>query len=240
MKELRILLTGVDITEHVKAEEELASVNKSGRLYLDLMAHDISNFLQGILMAAELLKYAVEDSFQKVSIDSILDFVDECTSLIRKVKRVDGLEDRPIIGISLNEVLDASIDWMKIDNKDVIVESKFAVRDAWVAGNDFLEILFKILLENAVKHNHSPIRRVWIGLDRENEGYLVSIQDNGMGMTKDQKVRITNPGKRISGVGIFQARQIAEYFGGYLSLMDRVPPKTELGIEVRIWLPEFR
>ncbi|MHA1961774.1 MAG: ATP-binding protein [Candidatus Thorarchaeota archaeon] len=233
-----VMISGIDISEHVRAEEELTSAIRAARLYIDLMAHDITNQLQAILTGAELLGHSVTDPVNKVVTDTIGDAVHTCISIIRKTRATEDLADVPLVPTDLNESLDCAIQWIEESHDDVVVEAKLDLSEAVTLASSHIVILLRNLLENAVQHNLSSSKWIWVSLQEREDGYEIRISDNGSGIDDKMKYRMSHPVSRIGGVGVHQARQITQRYGGRFSVVDRVPGQPALGAEFRVWFPK--
>ena len=106
-------------------------------------------------------------------------------------------------------------------------------------ADKFLGNLLTNLLENAVLHNNSKIRHLWVVLSEVNEGFEISIADNGPGIPSSKKETLFDPERRFGGVGIHQALRITQKYGGRMNIHDRVYGDSSQGAEFRIWLPKF-
>ena len=81
-----VLVSGVDITEHIRADEELSSAVESSKFLLD----QITTQLQAILVAVGQIDHSVSDPAQKTAIDIILKSVEACTRIIRDAQDEDS------------------------------------------------------------------------------------------------------------------------------------------------------
>jgi signal transduction histidine kinase len=117
---------------------------------------------------------------------------------------------------------------------------EIGVSDVRILADDYINVLLLNLLENAVIHNPNKRKRVWIRLNMTTEGYEVRIADNGLGLTMKQKVEILDPTRRFGGIGVHQARNIINKYGGELTVADRIKGDTTKGAEFRLIFPRIR
>ena len=96
------------------------------------------------------------------------------------------------------------------------------------------------LLDNAVVYNNKKTRQIWVELIEVDEGYEISIADNGAGIPDEKKDILFDPDRRFGGVGVHQVRRIVQKYGGKLSVHDRIDGDIEQGAKFRIWVPKTR
>ena len=72
------------------------------------------------------------------------------------------------------------------------------------------------------------------------DGYEISVGDNGHGITEALQGAIFDVTRRFGGVGLHQAKQICEKYGGLIKTRDRVSGKPDKGVEFVVWLPKTR
>jgi signal transduction histidine kinase len=105
-----------------------------------------------------------------------------------------------------------------------------------------LEQVLVNLLSNAIKYNR-PGGHVWLGAAPAEPGWaLVSVRDDGVGMTDDQMRSLFQPFNRLgaergavqgAGLGLVVSRALVERFGGRLEAQS----SARVGTTMRVWLP---
>ena len=93
---------------------------------------------------------------------------------------------------------------------------------------------------NAVEHNPNSKKHIWISLQKQEKGYVVAIADNGPGISDKMKASLFDMSRRFGGIGLHQAKQIIEKYGGQIEVHDRVPGAFSKGAEFRLNFPKFR
>ena len=234
-----VQLLNIDITEQKRFEERLHAAAETALFHLDLMGHDIRNHLQAIIMAADILKQSDLSPEDQQVFDLIVESVQNSQTLIRKIYSTRDLLSVPLSNMQLKDALDESLRRVSESHDDVKIEVEYRVRKGVVKADKFLGNLLTNLLENAVLHNNSKIRHLWVGLSEANEGFKISIADNGPGIPDSKKETLFDPERRFGGVGIHQALRITRKYGGRMNIHDRVHGDSSQGAEFRIWLPKF-
>jgi signal transduction histidine kinase len=226
-----------DITDLMRAEWQLRNVRDRSLLYLDIMGHDLRNQLQVILGSTTLLQERTSDPVATELLEQAVSAAEKCAKIISKVKDTEDIFSTPIQTRSLTLALRRCIDALRSIYPEVQVEESYLVEDAKVPADDFLEHLLWNVVENAFEHNPEDRKTVWITLREQDEGYEVSIADNGHGIPDKVKWSLFDMSRRYGGVGLHQSKQIVEKYGGLIHVIDRVPGEPGQGAEFRIWLP---
>ena len=233
-----------DITEQKKSHRELERAEKrereakeNGMTYLDVMAHDIGNQLQVLKLSAELLQTMNRGELGSTVLESVLQSVERCESIVSKARDIEHLMSLPLERVDLSEALFHCVHRAEVELDDVELETRVEDTETMVMADEFLERLFWIIVENAYVHNPGVDRRIWIDLRSESGGYTVSVTDNGPGIANGLKRTLFDPTRRPGGVGLHLARQIVRKYGGRLTFGDRVEGSPEQGADFRIWLP---
>jgi PAS domain S-box-containing protein len=232
-----VLGSGIDITEHVRAEEDLKSAVKTAMFYLDLMGHDFKNKLQGIVLSADILRFSLDDPTASSLLDEIDTAVRYCDFLIDKVRSTDLLLSTPLIEVSLNKAIEQAAEVFRKRHGNARIDIEYGLEEAFVLADLYLQVLFSNILDNAVQHNPSNDKRVWMRLDKFHSGFEVSIADNGPGIENLTKTSLFAPERRLVGVGLQQSRQIMDKYNGRIVVDDRVPGTPEEGTVFRLQFP---
>ncbi|MHA2236279.1 MAG: PAS domain-containing protein, partial [Candidatus Thorarchaeota archaeon] len=232
----------LDITDQRRAESQLETESKRARLYLDLLAHDMANQIHIISGSVELL----HEMSSKQDIDQFSQFIErieysieKCARTISKARSTDRIASISLVERSLLRVLLDCIDSLHEDKDSVILEIADDITDASIHADSFLEILITNLLENAINHNTSDLKQVWVVLQRKANGYELSIADNGPGISDSVKMNLFDLEHRSGGLGLHLSAEITEKYDGYLTVSDRILHKSELGANFVVWFPEM-
>ncbi|MCK5151457.1 MAG: PAS domain S-box protein [Candidatus Thorarchaeota archaeon] len=227
-----------DITQRVEAEKNLETERDRTMFYLDLMGHDIRNKLQGIIGGIGAMKEISQDSHFSNLADVALESAEKCSELITKVKKTERLTTVPLEHTHLDEVLIRCLSEFQRDHGDISTISRVQIMDAVILADEFLSDLLTILLNNAVEHNPTSRKCVWVTLGEEDGWYHVSIADNGAGISDSLKELLFDMERRYGGVGLHLAKQIAEKYQGHVEIHDRVKGHPNYGVVFQVWLPK--
>ena len=227
----------VDITDRRRAEREVTTEKDRATLYLDLMGHDIRNQLQVILNSATLLRTATDDGTRNSFLGVLEESVQRCSRLIEEVRATEFLLHTPPSEKSLTESMATCISALSGRSHSAKFFTTFKPEQAMVNADDFLELLLSNILMNAIEHNPKIEKKVWVTIDEDQDGYTISIGDNGPGITDSVKAGLFDMARRFGGVGLHQSHQIIDKYGGTIEVVDRVEGKPSEGAEFRLWFP---
>lgn len=216
---------------------KLRRTEEAAMLYLDLMSHDIRNRLQGIIMSVDILNMLTNDPDSIGTIHDIENNVERCANLISKVKAAENINNAPIIPRSVTNVLETIIRSIESRYSDVVINSDVCDEQIIMNVDKHLETLILSLFENAIQHNPSTSKHIWIGFHEERDGFAITIGDNGPGIDSERKLDIFDSNRRYGGVGLHVARQIVTKYGGTIEVGDRVSGDHTQGAEFQLWIP---
>lgn len=229
----------VDVTHAKKAEKDVRAAKDRAHLYQDLMGHDITNQLQVILNSATLMRSATEDTIKNSFLDIIEESVGRCARLIGEARATERLMLIPMEERSLNLATAGCIRAISSRVKAEF-DTSFRAQDAVVSADEYLELLISNLLMNAVEHNPREDKRVWVKLEEQEDAFILSIADNGPGITDASKAGIFDMSRRFGGLGLHQSKQITDKYGGEIQIVDRVAGDYSKGAEFKIRFPRQR
>jgi signal transduction histidine kinase len=123
-------------------------------------------------------------------------------------------------------------------SKDIILDTSITVERAMIRADEYLELLLSNILMNSVEHNPKPIKRVWVALKDDGDGFLISIGDNGPGISDARKSELFDVARRFGGIGLHQSSQILEKYEGWIQVHDRIKSQPQEGAEFKLWFPK--
>jgi PAS domain S-box-containing protein len=217
-----------DISELKKTEAEV-------HFLLDLLLHDIGNQLQLILAGGDFLEKDSPSDHILRSKRYIMDGALRCLELIQKVRRAEESKSEPLAPKHLRSVAIAESELL-FKQRDVRVDLNGLSDEVVVLADQALSQLIWNLLENAVIHNPKPEHEKIVGLKGSVSGntFTLSVIDNGPGISDNKKKDLFNPSRRYGGVGLHLVRRLAEKYGSYPKVLDRVEGRPDEGLRVDI------
>src|SRR5579885_749025 len=249
------LLTLVDVTEAVEAEQELrrgealAAVGQATAQ----VAHEIKNPLGSIRLGVAMLRDMTRDREAINTIDLVERGIEHLSKLTLDVTQFSRRRKLALADVDLGDLIGESLDLVadKLQEKRTPVEKNFSdepVRGHWDA--DQLRQVFVNLIPNAVDAGpaESPVTvtteraSVTVGSSRNGgggkqvAGARVRIEDCGQGMDEETRARIFEPffttKKKGTGLGLAIAKQIVEQHGGTIRVESRPGEGTRFTVEL--------
>jgi two-component system phosphate regulon sensor histidine kinase PhoR len=174
--------------------------------FINNMTHEFKTPLATVSLAVEALQdpeLSTQDKFRTRYLGIIKDENKRLVSQVEKVLQAAALDKKDfqlkIEKIDLTELLESTVDHisLQVENRGGKINFVNKLRNPEIEGDAFhLTHIFNNLLDNANKYSReNPLIRVeaW----EEGDQVLVSIQDQGIGMTKDALKKIFDKFYRI-------------------------------------------
>jgi signal transduction histidine kinase len=240
---LTVMANRNDLENEVKkrklAENELNQTllnlersNKELEQFAYVASHDLQEPLRMVSSYTQLLAKRYKDKLDKDA-DDFINFAVE--GAVRMQGLINSLfeysrvttKGAPFTKIECNKLLNDILKYME----NIIKENKAEIifTDLPTIFGDEIQIfrIFQNLIQNAVKFkNDDDIPRIYISAKKENDNYIFSIKDNGIGIDKEYFDMIFVIFKRLhsrdkyqgSGMGLSITKRIIERHGGTIWL----------------------
>ncbi|MFA7071458.1 HAMP domain-containing sensor histidine kinase [Methanoculleus bourgensis] len=228
--------SGSDITDRIRAEEELRAAHGEANLYLDIMVHDINNANAVALGYADLLAEMLEGR-ERQMVWKLRSGISRSIEIIQNVSTIRRLRsgETTVRPIDLDAVIRAGI--AHHPDAAIVYEEK----PVWVMADDLLPEVFTNLVSNSVKFGEPGVE-IRIRVEEDDGMVEVSVEDTGPGVPDPVKpllftrfVRGTNT-RSGKGLGLYITRMLVERYGGSIRVEDRVPGHPECGAAFRFTL----
>ncbi len=232
------------------------------KMYLDLLTHDVGNFVNPISAYLELvLTTTTLTRTQQKYIASAIEGTRSISHIIRNVRRSSEMLDDEHIDIVprdlkkgllqvANDVRGAFL------NRNVDIRLNLPEDEVWVMSDSFMEELFYNLLSNSVKYDDHEEVIIDIQMDvNEFEGKMYArtrVVDRGIGIPDDVKDKVFSRGfrdtKRLeargiaarskgAGMGLSLVKSLAERYRGRVWVENRVYADHSMGSIFNVLLP---
>ncbi|TXT56087.1 MAG: putative Histidine kinase [Candidatus Thorarchaeota archaeon] len=229
-----------DISERKKTEEKMKKIAETATLYLDVMGHDIRNQLQAILMGSSLLRELERTGTAERALDMIDYAIESCQSIITNVHSTEGLLESHLQEIDVTPIMERIIEEVKARHPDVKIEMKGECDSSSIIGDQYFDYLLFSIIENAVIHNPNRLKKIWINKEETDDQCIISVSDNGPGIPDKRKEYLFDATRRFGGVGLHQAYQIIQKYGGDISITDRIEGHPEKGVKFVVRIPKTK
>jgi len=249
-----VLAMALDITERLRADEELArakeasdTANRAKTMFLANMSHEIRTPMNSIIGFTQLVLRAPglselhREHLQLVESSSqhLLQLIDD----ILEVSRVElgrcELAEATFDLEALLSALEQTFRMKAVGKGLMFVVEKLGLERRWVSGDETkLRQIFNNLISNAVKFTKQGEVRLRVRLSDAGEGHLrldAEVEDTGVGIPDEALPLIFGAfwqGRRTSGVedgtglGLSIAKQFVALMGGVIGVESRVGKGT--------------
>lgn len=211
-----VVCVAKDISERKEAEQRAEFLHS-------LLRHDLGNKLQITKGYLELLADEELPDRQQEFVGDSLNSIDDAIELIENVRmlnRIDGTETPEPVDLNavVFEAVQRHSDLRKQQDVTVDVDIDDGVT---VLAGSLLKELFANLIENALVHADPD--RIVITATVAGDDVVVTVQDDGVGIPEAERDRIfekgySGSGSSGSGLGMHLASEIAENYGGALTI----------------------
>lgn len=227
-KPLRFVGTHTDVTSRKRLETSLQKNSEDTKLFAYSVAHDLKNPSIAIRGLAEQFRRkfdSLPETKKLMYCDRIIEASEQLVDLVGKINSFISAKEAKLEleAITLKEVVRAckneftaqlqyrSIIWQEFDENPTVRVDKLAM----------VRVL-RNLVENSLKYGGPQLSRISIGYHNTLRYHVVSVRDDGVGMTVEDSKRIFQPFERKatpaeqsgSGLGLAIVKAIAEQHKG--------------------------
>ncbi|MGZ7068455.1 MAG: sensor histidine kinase, partial [Methanobacterium sp.] len=232
-----VLIISRDITARKQAEEQLKEIitelersNQELQSFAYITSHDLQEPLRSIASYAQLLKRRYKGQLDSDADDFIEYMVSGATRLQDMIK---GLLDYSRVGTQGEEfkefdsedALNNTLSNLKSSIEECNAEVTHDKLPVITADESQITRVFQNLMGNALKFRKEGIMpKIHIKARKEDNEYVFSVHDNGIGMEKQYSDRIFEVFKRLhpigeyegTGIGLAVVKRIVERHGGHI------------------------
>ncbi|HUG69056.1 MAG TPA: ATP-binding protein [Pirellulaceae bacterium] len=251
---LELQSVGQDITEQKQTEgalrraERLASI---GTMAAGI-AHEINNPIAAALNAAEAAMRFKDDPDAKHLLERCLDNVvrsaHRCRLIVANVLKFARQEPTERSLVDINSVVrDARVSALPYaEREDATIDLHLAddLPAVWINELEIEQVLTN-LIDNASRSNEGPIH-VTVRTARRKDGVRISVEDDGPGMTVEQRQRAFDPFYSTrqkqggTGLGLSIAHGIVEGHGGKIEIAGEAGQGTTVTVDLPIDVEDGR
>lgn len=227
---------------------DLKNKNDEIILYTDMMSHDLKAPLRSMNGFAGILKKRINNLNEEDK--EILDFIirggQSMTHLIDDILLYSksSLEEYEFEEFNLDALIDSILHSFKydIENNDVQIEKNNLGKI--IANKKTMSLVFQNLISNAMKYQpkedeHKP--KIIINQIKEKDNTIVSVEDNGIGMNKDELKEVFSPFVRLhssqeyegTGLGLSIVHKIIEKHNGNINVESKEGKGTKFNIQLK-------
>lgn len=251
-EELNIISYTTDqlITEIKENMDRLEFERKVRQEFFSNASHELKTPITSVKGYAEILQnhLAKDPAAEEDCIRRIIVEADHMTSLINDILMISKLETKDL-SVDLSEVrmaplLSEVVEYLHPIAKQQQVTIHMDCQPIVLkeSANQMEELLTN-LLTNAIKYNH-PGGEVWVKISRENDIMVIVVEDNGIGISKENQERIFERFYRVdkgrdkktggTGLGLSIVKHIVGYRDGTIELDSEPERGSKFSVQIPI------
>jgi signal transduction histidine kinase len=227
--------------ERARKQRALRSRNRKLAILDQIVHNNIQDDLSILLGRGETLEDYVDPGGEEY-LTEMLDAAGHMTQLTRTVgevlKILDAQQEAELRSVDLRHVLHTEIERARSthDTAQFTVDDESS-DELIIKANKMLSLVFRSLLNNAVKHNDKEQPEVTVELEVAADRVKIAVADNGPGIPDSGKHAVFNQkqiGLKIpeSGVGLYLVNTIVDMFGGEIWVDDKHPEGSVFQVEL--------
>lgn len=215
---------------------------------MNVVAHDLSSPLRGILGLSELMLEEPENGDEtRENLGVIREAAKNGIALTNEMLQAGSFnesKEKTLEPIELGKVLDIPLELnaQAARRKNVVVHKELDPSLKVRSHKDSLQRVVDNVLSNAIKF--SPMgKNVWIRTQKENGHITISIKDEGLGFSDNDKKLIFKPFQKLSarptnnenstGLGLSIVKKLVDEIDGHIELIS----EQGKGAEFKIYVP---
>ncbi|MBS1538088.1 MAG: tetratricopeptide repeat-containing sensor histidine kinase [Bacteroidetes bacterium] len=224
----------VAVNEQVTQQNiKLEWLNQEKNEFLGIAAHDLKNPLVGIIMTAELIVQYTD----KFTMDMIVDKVTLIKqSALRMKEIISNILDSNAIErgeirlnseqINVVEIINRIISSydQSVSNKSLQVIQEFSHSTIWYkTDRSLFQSVIENIFSNSIKYSPNN-KRIWVNTIKKGNCILISIRDEGQGLTSDDMSKLfgkfsklsarPTAGENSTGLGLSIVKKLVELMNG--------------------------
>jgi signal transduction histidine kinase len=226
-----------DLFEQLKQSKELledaiAAKNK----FFSIIAHDLKNPFQVLLNSSYLLENnfnSMDDSKKIKMIKSISQSSNFTYSLLENLLKWSSTQTGTMkfapSNINLKWLAEKAIQvlYLQAEQKNIQLSVEIPEQYNAFCDSDMIDTVFRNVVSNAIKFSNEAGKvSIKASINSDSTGYLLSIEDSGVGMPEDIRIRIFDLAENVSrkgtqkergsGLGLILCKEFIEKHGGWI------------------------
>lgn len=212
----------IALNEQLKAEKERFEANEEANLYLDVMAHDLSNYNHMVLGYSSLLESSPDETARKYSRRITLaaersSQIIHSVSAVRKVRTTDSVPSIVSLDVAVAEGIEHYSQ----------VDIEYVECGARVMADNLLSEVFANIFGYSIRLGGMNVK-IAVNVDDNGEYYTIHVDDNGPGMTGGEKRSFLDGSNEENEVSRLKSAGLALYIVG--KLLERYNASPMVGI----------
>ncbi|WP_299248388.1 ATP-binding protein [uncultured Aquimarina sp.] len=236
-----------------KQQKELTSINQVKNRLFSIIAHDLRGMIIPFQRSGKILKYHIDKGNHEKTIElsqaleqnseSLSNMLDNLLNW--SLEQMDGYKMNPekiLVSEQLNEII--SVYEQQASYKKTKIVLKYE-DDFWInIDKGAFHVIFRNLIGNALKYTEGG--NIRIEFTRENNNFLCSVIDTGVGMSQDQlenlftleekKSTIGTQGEKGTGLGLNLVYRFVKMYKGTIQVSSEKRIGTRFNLSIPIFI----
>lgn len=230
--------------------QELESLENIRKDFVANVSHELRTPLTSIGGFIEMLKTReLSDKNKKKALNIIDIEVDRLKSLINELLLLSKIENTLDVkakeSVDIEPVLYNVIELLETQRRDKSIEIKTYVEKDIpniMGDKDLLHLVFTNLIENSIKYGREK-GFISINIIKGKTGVKIDIEDNGIGMTEEDRLKIFESfyraeksrlnNEKSSGLGLSIVKNIIKLLDGTIEVRSQLSKGTKFTIELK-------
>jgi len=238
-----VLGTYEDVTEHKAGEEAIKRSNVALSEFAHIVSHDLQAPLGLANKFAQLLVRRYGDRLDETAreflrfIEDNLIYMSELTQSLLKYATATQPEPGGQQQVSLENALQRALLNLQLPIEEAKAQVTWDGLPTILGYPAQIVQILQNLVSNAIKYRkHDGVPHVHVSAKDNGDEWIIAVEDNGIGISQENWMRIFGPLKRLhgrdipgSGIGLATCRKIVEWHGG------KIWVESELGVGSRFY-----
>lgn len=210
-----------------RANEALERSNLDLQQFAYIASHDLQTPLRAIAGFAQFLQADYTERLDATAqdyLERIVRGAARLQELIEDLLQFSRVESNsaPLEPVDLNQVFDEAVEALQMQIETS--SAKVSRTELPPVQGDAQQLihLFQNLIENAIKYRRAEPPEVRVSAERDDAGWVISVNDNGIGIAPQYRERVFEIFRRLhsaqaypgTGIGLSLCRRIVNRFGG--------------------------
>jgi PAS domain S-box-containing protein len=223
-----------DITERKQTELALQEALKKLNMLSSITRHDILNQIVGLRAYLELSIERVQDPDLREYLKKGDVAADAIREQIEFTQYYEDLGVQAPLWCTIAEIFRSAASQLPLG--EIRVEVQFS--NLLVYADPLIEKVFYNLIENSLRHG-GHVTAIQLTADETPDGIVITFQDDGAGITFDDKGRLFQKGfGKHTGLGLFLIREILSITG--ISITETGEPDAGVRFEIHVPREAYR
>ena len=244
------VVVGHDLTDIKAKEYEIIHQKEETSLFLDIISHDMTNYLSIIKGSLDLLDFQENNSKNDILIENAKKSSIRSMELINNISillKQQLIETEKLKSIDLSETLKKTETLLHQvhKSKNIVIKIEGINKSIKIKADALIDQVFFNIMNNSVKYDENEIVYIEIKLEsnkKKGNYYIISITDHGKGIAPKDREKLfsrftifKNKGKG-SGLGLYIVKTLVERYEGKVWIENTDPGDYRKGTKIILQL----